>query len=206
MSGNHDKTLYKLHNKELFKCIINNQDPSQENSWKMIVNPINIKSVLEECHDIPLAGHLGIKKTILRVKEKYFWPKLIKDVTDYVKGCDRCKCMKYPTQISRPLMGKGKEVDQPWEMISMDYIGPLPRSRKGNTMLYVVIDFLSKYCILKPLRTGKTPPLIKFLEEDIFLVYNVPRIIISDNIWNTCYLYRWQIYPLSFTFDASALE
>lgn len=181
-SDKYDKTLYKIHNKKFFKFIPNSQDPNQDDSaWKMIVNPINIKTILEECHDSKLAGHLGVKKTIFRVKEKYFWPRLIKDVTEYVKGCDRCKCTKYPTQISRPLMGKAKEVDQPWEMISMDYIGPLPRSRKGNTMLYVVIDFLSKYCILKPLRTGKTPPLIKFLEEDVFLVYNVPRIVISDN-------------------------
>lgn len=173
--------LYKIHNKKFFKFIPNSQDPNQDSAWKMIVNPINIKTVMEECHDSTLAGHLGVKKTIFRVKEKYFWPRLIKDVTEYVKNCDRCKCTKYPTQISRPLMGKAKEVDQPWEMISMDYIGPLPRSRKGNTMLYVVIDFLSKYCILKPLRTGKTPSLIKFLEDDVFLVYNVPRIIISDN-------------------------
>lgn len=78
----------------------------------MIVNPTNIKAVLVECHDSPLAGHLGVKKTILRVKEKYFWPQLIKNVTDYVKNCERCKCTKYPTQISRPLMGKPKEADQ----------------------------------------------------------------------------------------------
>lgn len=45
----------------------NNQYPSQENLWKTIVYPINIKSVFEECHD-----------------NQYFWAELVKDVTQRV--------------------------------------------------------------------------------------------------------------------------
>lgn len=78
-------------------------------------------------------------------------------------------------------MGKPKSAEYPWEMISMDFIGPLVRSRKGNTLIFVVIDFVSKYVLLKPMRTGKTPALVRYLEEEVFLTYNVPKIIISDN-------------------------
>lgn len=30
--------------------------------------------VIQMAHDIPLAGHLGIRKTILMIKERYLWP------------------------------------------------------------------------------------------------------------------------------------
>lgn len=169
---------YNSHNGHLFKFISNQMEGSP---WKLIVPPSEIKNILFECHDAPLSGHLGIKKTIARVREKYFWPFLVKEVTKYVKDCERCKCTKFPTQISKPLMGKPKSADYPWEMISMDFIGPLVRSRKGNIFLFVVVDFVSKYVLLKPMRTGKTPAVVKYLEEEVFLTFNVPRIVISDN-------------------------
>lgn len=179
-----DSTLnskYRFHNGNYFIFVKGNQVGSVDDEWKLIVNPSKITEILYECHDHALSGHLGYKKTLDRIRSKYFWPGLAKTVKDYVKNCERCKCTKYPTQSSRPLMGKPKEADQPWELVSIDFIGPLPRSSKGNTMLCVVIDFASKYCVLKPMRTGKTIPMIKFLEEEVFLLYSVPRILISDN-------------------------
>lgn len=171
----------KIFNGQLFKQFNGLNQSLLVDGWKLVVPPTLQQNILYECHDSPLSAHMGVKKTINRVKEKYFWPTMVKDVTAYVNNCEKCKCIKYPTVASRPLMGKFKEADKPWEMISMDYIGPLPRSKMGNTMLYVVTDFLSKYSILKPMKTGKTTPLIRFLEEDVFLVYGVPRVIISDN-------------------------
>ena len=38
----------------------------------------------------------------------------------------------------------------PWESISMDFVGGLPKSRKGHDYLYVVVDRFSKMCILIP--------------------------------------------------------
>lgn len=173
---------YKIHNSSLFKEVLSSPgNLGQGSSWKLVVPPAHVNNVLVECHDSPTAGHLGVKKTIKRVKEKYFWPEMVKQITHYVKNCERCKCCKYPTQISRPLMGKPKEANEPWEMILMDFIGPFTRSKRGNTVIFVVIDFLTKFVLLKPMRSGKTPQVIKYLEDDVFLTYNVPRIVISDN-------------------------
>ena len=39
---------------------------------------------------------------------------------------------------------------QPWESVSMDFVGGLPLSRSSHDYLYVVVDRFSKMCILMP--------------------------------------------------------
>jgi len=39
---------------------------------------------------------------------------------------------------------------RPWESVSMDFVGGLSKSRKGHDYLYVVVDRVSKMCILIP--------------------------------------------------------
>ncbi|XP_046725436.1 uncharacterized protein LOC124398937 [Silurus meridionalis] len=47
---------------------------------------------LNECHDNSETGnHLGVRGTRNKVIEGYFWPTLIKDVTEWVKSCERCQ-------------------------------------------------------------------------------------------------------------------
>lgn len=78
-------------------------------------------------------------------------------------------------------MGLTKEPKKPWEMIAMDYLGPFVKSKSGNEYLLVIVDIFSKFCILKPVRRAESRSLVKFIENEIFLVYGVPNVVISDN-------------------------
>jgi hypothetical protein len=40
--------------------------------------------VLKEMHDVPYVGHLGYQKTITAVRSQFFWPRMKKDVVDYI--------------------------------------------------------------------------------------------------------------------------
>jgi hypothetical protein len=42
------------------------------------------KLVLKEMHDVPYAGHPGYQKTITTVRSQFFWPRMKKDVADYI--------------------------------------------------------------------------------------------------------------------------
>lgn len=42
-------------------------------------------SILFEAHSTPAAGHGGFLKTMKRVEQQYFWPKLKQDVRSYVQ-------------------------------------------------------------------------------------------------------------------------
>ena len=40
--------------------------------------------ILESCHSEPTFGHLGLKKTVARINERFIWPGIIKDVNEFV--------------------------------------------------------------------------------------------------------------------------
>lgn len=103
------------------------------------------------------------------------------DVRKYCQGCETCKKTKYPNTNRTPIMGRQKLASMPWQTISVDFVGPFPRSKTGNSVLLVVTDLFSKFVIIQPLREAKTKPLISFLENMVFLLFGVPEILISDN-------------------------
>jgi hypothetical protein len=45
--------------------------------------------ILFEAHDTPLSGHLGREKTYSSVSRTYWWPKLFKWTSTYVRTCER---------------------------------------------------------------------------------------------------------------------
>ncbi|GBG74905.1 hypothetical protein CBR_g19418 [Chara braunii] len=50
--------------------------------------------LLGEYHDSRLAGHLGINRTIARLRQRFRWPDLITDVTRYCDSCEVCRRSK----------------------------------------------------------------------------------------------------------------
>ncbi len=48
-------------------------------------------TLLKECHDGPLAGHGGAKRTTTFLKKSYYWPDLKLDAKEYVKTCLVCQ-------------------------------------------------------------------------------------------------------------------
>jgi len=59
------------------------------------------KKIVREFHDPPTAGHPGIVQTKDLIARTYWWPKLQKDVEDYVKGCASCQANKINTHTQR---------------------------------------------------------------------------------------------------------
>ena len=70
-----------------------------DNAKLYIPNMADLRQkVLYECHDTPIAGHLGRDKTLERVSRHFWWPTLRTDVFDYVKTCPSCQQSKFSTQ------------------------------------------------------------------------------------------------------------
>ena len=48
------------------------------------------EKVLNQLHISPTSGHLGIKKTIARVKERFYWNGYTQDTLPWCHHCDTC--------------------------------------------------------------------------------------------------------------------
>lgn len=154
---------------------------SNISDWKLLVPKSQRQDIIKSCHDFPISAHLGFIKTYDRVGINYYWPKMRRDIVHYVRNCKVCGAQKSPNYAKFGFMGAEKKVRFPWQVIAVDLMGPLPRSASGHQYLLVVSDWFTKYSVLCPLRQATSSSIVRFMENEIFLVYGVPQYIICDN-------------------------
>lgn len=164
----------------LYKRVQLKQYPTKDKVWKLFVPESLRTEVLKECHNNVIAGHFGIRKTLLRIKQHYFWYNMLGDTKKYIGNCETCAKFKVSQSLPAGLMGQHREVTRPWQIISLDLMGPFPKSKRCNTMLLVVTCWFSKFVLLFPLRTGKADKICSIM-NDQFLLYGAPEYIICDN-------------------------
>ncbi|KAE8970845.1 hypothetical protein PR003_g17728 [Phytophthora rubi] len=111
-------------------------DPDeQQGTWMRLVVPSTmVQEVLQSCHDSLEGGHQGINRTYHRVKADYYWIGLYADVEKHVRACPDCCSSKSRPQL-RGYSPGNVLAERPFQMVSMDFVIPLPKSRRGNTAL-----------------------------------------------------------------------
>jgi hypothetical protein len=138
-------------------------------------------NILQDHHDIPTAGHMGIDKTYECIQREYYWPTLLRDVTRYVNSCDSCQRNKPRNHSSYGLLSPLPVPDRNWEQISMDFIVQLPLTDEGYDALMVVVDRLSKMMHCIPMHTTDTAEdVARIYLSEIFRLHGLPRTIVSD--------------------------
>lgn len=155
-------------------------EPELVEPWKLCVpTPLRL-AVLQENHDAPPAGHMGIAKTIARISLRYYWPGMFRDIAKYVRDCLSCKRYKVAQQQTPGKMQPSVN-RLPWETVCTDFVGPLPRSKKGNRYIAVFQDRFTKWIQCRPLRAATAKNVCQALYEEVITRFGCPRIIISDN-------------------------
>jgi hypothetical protein len=71
------------------------------------------------------------------------------NVAHYIRGCILC-CTKNLINMKQGPYHPLPVSTQPWEIISMDFLGGLPINRKGNDCLFMVVERFNKMCIMFP--------------------------------------------------------
>lgn len=139
------------------------------------------RQVLHDSHESVIGGHRGYRKTLKKIMEHFYWPKMSQEIQEYIKMCEKCQKAKSSTQ--RPL-GSLRPFPPPrkkWEEISMDFIFELPKTKNSKTAILVVVDKLCKRAHFIPLESNHTAKdtAIVFYKE-IYKKHGLPRKIISD--------------------------
>uniref|UniRef100_A0A3Q0R4V2 Gypsy retrotransposon integrase-like protein 1 n=1 Tax=Amphilophus citrinellus TaxID=61819 RepID=A0A3Q0R4V2_AMPCI len=135
--------------------------------------------LLKYYHDHPTAGHLGIAKTLARLHLRFFWPNMTSDVKKYVVSCCLCQATK-PTQRKTAGLMVPIQPQRPWEYTGVDYVGPLPRTQRGNAYILVFVDYFSKWIEVSAVREATAQVAADKFITEIFAQHGSPSNLISD--------------------------
>ena len=139
------------------------------------------EALLQEAHDIPLSGHLGVEKTAASLSRRFYWPNLTDTVRRYIRTCDTCQRSKPSNQHPAGLLQPLPIPQRRWESVSMDLITQLPKTRKGFDAALVIVDRLSKWTYIRPTHTNAdAPDIAKLFFDTIVCQHGVPASIVSD--------------------------
>ncbi|KRY17737.1 Retrovirus-related Pol polyprotein from transposon 17.6 [Trichinella patagoniensis] len=101
-------------------------------------------SILEQLHNGIGGDHLGVKKTAEKIRTRYFWPGWYRDVKAWCDRCEACARRKTPPIVNRAPM-ESIVVGNPMEIVAVDILGPVPRSKNGNSYIMVVTDYFTRW-------------------------------------------------------------
>ena len=147
----------------------------------VIPRPV-VPNVLREVHDSSLAGgHLGISRTMEKVRLKFYWQGMCADIVSYVKNCIKCNQRKSPVKKVRAQLCPMPVPTMPFERVSTDILGPLPTcDDTGHKYVLVFVDYFSKYIELIPVADIKAVTVARAFLREIVCRHGAPEYLHSD--------------------------
>ena len=153
----------------LYRKSYSDNSSSKKVLWQLVVPKAHRSRALAGCHDD--VGHQGRMRTLSLLRERFFWPGMQTEATQYVLKCTRCLRRKTPLQ---PI-----HVTQPLELVHMDYLSLEPS--KGNIEnVLVITDHFTRYALTYPSKTQTAQATARILWDNFICHYGFPEKFISD--------------------------
>lgn len=160
-------------------CLITRTDGSKKQAKETYLNciPEHLKSPLITAHHNNASAHSGSKLTFRRMKLKYFWPTMFRDIRAHIRVCKACNERKVRNIPHKKWGGTSILPSEPGEVISMD-IQYFNRKGTWNYAL-TLIDKFSRYAWAYPLKLQTAKEVGEVLLEHI-MVWGARREMTSD--------------------------
>lgn len=139
------------------------------------------KDILRLHHYSPYGAHLGVKRTFRRIAVHFYWPSLLKDVEHCISTCELCQREKSLRRLlDQDVVAPPMEAPQrPFELWSMDFIGPLPPSC-DFTYILTIVEHFTGWLVAIPTTNPNASTVLNIVQCEILSKFGVPRRILSD--------------------------
>lgn len=135
--------------------------------------------LIEMMHAGLLAGHLGYKKTLSRLTQKYHWYHVKEDVYTWVQKCLTCGANCKASHKPKAPLGDLR-VGAPMDRLGIDLLGPFPVTPRGNKLIMVVQDYFTKWVEAYPIPDGTAQTCARILVNDFLARFGMPLVLHSD--------------------------
>ena len=130
-------------------------------------------------HNDPTSGHLGITRTLKRLKDRFYWVNFTETVEEWIKTCVKCQRRK---NIQRKPHGVMKQylVGAPLERVALDILGPLPESHEKNKYILVISDYFTKWVESFAIPNQEAITITQVFVEQFICRFGLPRQVHTD--------------------------
>ena len=111
------------------------------------------------------------------MKNRLYWPGMIKDIEDWIKHCHRCLLRKTSTSDRAPLISI--TTYQTLELVCMDFL-QLETSKGGFQYGLVITDHFTRYALAIPTRNTTARTTAEIFFNHFIVHYGIPKRIHSD--------------------------
>ena len=187
--GNFDKKTRSLINQALTKheFKVNNQGvfmlrdhhDSLRHGWIPVLPEGMRLCTLAAAHDSPLGAHASTEKMLSKLRGKFWWPGMESDVKEWTQACHKCQMTKVPRRPTRGDL-KSMVAYEPFALTSMDLLGPLPMTSKGNKYLLVWTDYHTRWIEAVPIPDKEAYTIAKAFHEHVVCRYGAPVVVKFD--------------------------
>ena len=132
--------------------------------------------VYTELHDN--MAHLGADRVIELARQRFFWPKMARDIQKYVRKRCRCVADKTLNKSERAKM-MSIESSYPFEVVAIDFIH-LDKCKGGFEYVLVVTDLFTKFVQMYATKKQGSIAAAKKLFDEYVLTYGFPERIMHD--------------------------
>ena len=131
-------------------------------------------------HNEPVGGHSGIQVSLKKLASLFHWKGMSKAFKMFVRECDTCQRNNPNLEAYPGFLQPLPVPNHVWRDISMDFIDGLPSSH-GKTVIFVIVDRLSKYAHFVALSHPYTATQVAhaFL-DNVYKLHGLPQTIVSD--------------------------
>ena len=137
------------------------------------------KEVMKLLHNNITAGHLGVTRTVTRIKDRFDWPSLREDVENWCRACTECQRAKNVTRKPRAKLRVSK-VGAPMERVGIDILGPMTQTRRGYRYVLVISDYFTRWSEAFAMKNIEAVTVADLLVKEFICRYGIPRQIHSD--------------------------
>ena len=133
-----------------------------------------LKEIIKQIHGGDTSEHLGVDKTVHKLKERYYWPGHWNNVQLFCKTCTTCTTWEGSTpQSHAPL--QNVQANYLMQLKVIDIVGPFPETEAGSKYILVVSDYFTSWVEAYGIANQEAPTIAQTLVDEFFCRFFPPH-------------------------------
>ena len=141
---------------------------------QLVVPPCYREEILRGLHND--VGHPGQERTMRLIRDRFYWPGVGADVTNWINSCERCIRRK-STVAKEPLINV--QSSYPLDLVCIDFLSLEPaKGNIGNVL--IITDHYTKFAKAVPTRNQTAKTTAEALFNEFITNFGLPTRLHSD--------------------------